>query len=78
MPQMPPATAGMPLAQVDTPALVIDLDAFERNLERMASFVRAEPGCACAPLQDAQVADHRRQAGGVGGGRRVLPEGVGG
>jgi D-serine deaminase-like pyridoxal phosphate-dependent protein len=31
----------MPLAQVDTPALVIDLDAFERNLERMADFVRA-------------------------------------
>jgi 3-hydroxy-D-aspartate aldolase len=40
MPQMPPATAGMPLAQVDTPALLIDLEAFERNLERMASFVR--------------------------------------
>ena len=40
MPQMPPATAGMPLAQVDTPALLIDLDAFERNLERMATFVR--------------------------------------
>jgi D-serine deaminase-like pyridoxal phosphate-dependent protein len=37
---MPPATAGMPLAQVDTPALLIDLDAFERNLERMATFVR--------------------------------------
>ena len=40
MPQMPPATAGIPLAQVDTPALLIDLDAFERNLERMATFVR--------------------------------------
>jgi 3-hydroxy-D-aspartate aldolase len=40
MPQMPPATAGQPLAQVDTPALIIDLDAFERNLERMAGFAR--------------------------------------
>ena len=30
----------MPLAQVDTPALVIDLDAFERNLARMADFAR--------------------------------------
>jgi D-threonine aldolase len=40
MPQMPPAAVGMPLAQVDTPALIIDLDAFERNLERMASFAR--------------------------------------
>jgi D-serine deaminase-like pyridoxal phosphate-dependent protein len=28
----------MPLAQVDTPALLIDLDAFERNLQRMADF----------------------------------------
>jgi len=33
-----PATPGMPLAQVDTPALLIDLDAFERNLRRMAHF----------------------------------------
>ena len=33
-----PATPGMPLAQVDTPALLIDLDAFERNLRRMARF----------------------------------------
>jgi D-serine deaminase-like pyridoxal phosphate-dependent protein len=28
----------MALAEVDTPALLIDLDAFERNLERMADF----------------------------------------
>ena len=34
--QLPPASAGMPLAEVDTPALLIDLDAFERNLVRMA------------------------------------------
>jgi D-serine deaminase-like pyridoxal phosphate-dependent protein len=41
MPQPPPAAIGAPLAEVDTPALVIDLDAFERNLARMADFVRA-------------------------------------
>jgi 3-hydroxy-D-aspartate aldolase len=35
----PPAAAGMPLADVDTPALIIDLDAFERNLRRMADAV---------------------------------------
>jgi D-serine deaminase-like pyridoxal phosphate-dependent protein len=29
----------MAFAEVDTPALVIDLDAFERNLQRMADFV---------------------------------------
>jgi D-serine deaminase-like pyridoxal phosphate-dependent protein len=28
----PPAEIGMPLEEVDTPALIIDLDAFERNL----------------------------------------------
>ena len=35
----PPAAVGMALAEIDTPALVIDLDAFERNLQRMADFV---------------------------------------
>jgi 3-hydroxy-D-aspartate aldolase len=38
MPVKPPAAAGMALAEVDTPALLIDLDAFERNLHRMADF----------------------------------------
>lgn len=35
----PPAAVGMAFADVDTPALVIDLDAFERNLKLMADFV---------------------------------------
>ncbi|MGH8621274.1 MAG: DSD1 family PLP-dependent enzyme, partial [Burkholderiales bacterium] len=30
-----PAEIGMSLAEVDTPALILDLDAFERNLDRM-------------------------------------------
>ena len=30
-----PAEIGMPLSEVDTPALILDLDAFERNLDRM-------------------------------------------
>lgn len=34
----PPATVGDEIAAIDTPALVIDLSALERNLERMASF----------------------------------------
>lgn len=34
----PPAEPGMPLADVDTPALLVDLDAFERNLQRMAGL----------------------------------------
>jgi 3-hydroxy-D-aspartate aldolase len=36
----PPAEIGMPLDEVDTPALVIDLDAFERNLARLAERVQ--------------------------------------
>ena len=40
MPQPPPAAVGMTLAEVDTPALIVDLDAFERNLRRMSEFVR--------------------------------------
>jgi 3-hydroxy-D-aspartate aldolase len=44
----PPAEIGMPLDEVDTPALIIDLDAFERNLARLAqrisgSAVRLRP-----------------------------------
>ncbi|MFN0315081.1 MAG: DSD1 family PLP-dependent enzyme [Burkholderiales bacterium] len=31
----PPATAGMPLSEVDTPALLLDLDAFEYNLKAL-------------------------------------------
>ena len=32
---IPPAQIGMPIAEVDTPALLIDLDAFEYNLAKM-------------------------------------------
>lgn len=35
-----PALPGQPFSEIDTPALILDLDAFERNLERMASFAR--------------------------------------
>lgn len=34
------ALIGQPAAHIDTPALVIDLDAMERNIARMAQFVR--------------------------------------
>src|SRR5689334_1397497 len=41
MSPQPPAALGMPLTEVDTPALIVDLDAFESNLGRMADFARA-------------------------------------
>ena len=36
----PAAAVGDPVGQVDTPALVVDLDAMERNLARMAGFAK--------------------------------------
>jgi 3-hydroxy-D-aspartate aldolase len=38
----PPAEIGMSLDEVDTPALVVDLDAFERNLRRLADRVQGK------------------------------------
>ncbi len=37
--QMPPAAPGMREDEIDTPALVIDLDAFEYNLDTMAALL---------------------------------------
>lgn len=44
----PPARVGDPAGEIDTPALVIDLDAFERNLDRMAAFAK-ETGVRIRP-----------------------------
>ena len=41
MSQRSPAQPGDRIAAIDTPALVLDLDAFERNLDRMADATRA-------------------------------------
>ena len=41
MPLPAPAIPGQPLADVDTPALLLDLDAFERNLGAMTDAVRS-------------------------------------
>jgi D-serine deaminase-like pyridoxal phosphate-dependent protein len=39
MPQPPPAQPGQPEDEIDTPALVLDLEAFEYNLDRMAALL---------------------------------------
>ncbi|MCW5694548.1 MAG: DSD1 family PLP-dependent enzyme [Pseudolabrys sp.] len=41
MPALPPAEIGAPFSEIDTPALVIDLDAMERNMTLLAERVRA-------------------------------------
>jgi 3-hydroxy-D-aspartate aldolase len=45
----PPAEIGMPLDEIDTPALVLDLDAFERNLHRLAERVGSSSGVRLRP-----------------------------
>lgn len=40
----PPAEVGMSVADIDTPALVVDLDAYERNLDRMAAWFAGQRG----------------------------------
>ena len=46
--QTPPARSGDAVDDIDTPALVVDLDAFERNLDLMANAVRGA-GVALRP-----------------------------
>ncbi|HEY3079794.1 MAG TPA: DSD1 family PLP-dependent enzyme [Chloroflexota bacterium] len=48
MPSVLPPAIGTPLAELDTPSLLLDLPAFERNLERMAAFSR-RTGVAVRP-----------------------------
>ena len=46
--QPPPAEPGAPVDEVDTPALLIDLDALEKNLDLMAALAR-EAGVKLRP-----------------------------
>jgi len=39
MQQIPPGVPGMDVAQLDTPVLILDLDAFEYNLDKMAEIM---------------------------------------
>jgi D-serine deaminase-like pyridoxal phosphate-dependent protein len=67
MPLPPPAQPGMPLAEVDTPALVLDLDAFERNLAAMAEAareLRLRPHAKCHKTPE--IAKRQIAAGAVG------------
>ena len=48
MANSPAAEIGMPLEEVETPALLLDLDAYERNLKRMSDTIAAT-GVAVRP-----------------------------
>jgi D-serine deaminase-like pyridoxal phosphate-dependent protein len=60
--QRRPARAGDPLGTIETPALVVDLDAYERNLDRMAGAtngLRLRPHAKshkCSTIAKAQLA----------------------
>jgi 3-hydroxy-D-aspartate aldolase len=43
MPAYLPAAVGMALSEVDTPSLILDLDAFERNLDRLDASLAGRP-----------------------------------
>ena len=71
-PPLPAAWAalkGQGVAAIDTPALVIDLDAMERNLARMAAFARTH-GVRLRPHakmhKSAFIARLQMRAGAVG------------
>ena len=66
---LPEVRAGDPVDAVDTPALVLDLDALERNVATMAGYAR-EHGVLLRPHAKshkcAQIAALQREAGAVG------------
>ncbi len=69
MTQPQPARAGDPLDQIDTPALILDLDVFDANLQRMAETAR-RLGVALRPHAKshkcAEIARRQIAAGAVG------------
>ena len=72
----PPAHPGMALSEVDTPALIIDLDGFERNLRRMADAV-ASTGVRLRPhakTHKSSIIAHRQMA--LGGSWALLSESI--
>ncbi len=64
-----PARTGDALGAIETPALIVDLDALERNIERMAAFARAH-GVRLRPHakthKSAHIARLQMAAGAVG------------
>lgn len=70
LPFPPAAAAGQALAEVDTPALLLDLDAFERNLARMqaaadAAGVHLRPHAKAHKCPSVALAQMARGAVGV-------------
>ena len=66
--QQPPASVGSRLEEVDTPALVLDLDAFERNLATLQRSVggRARVRAHAKTHKCPEIARRQIAAGAIG------------
>lgn len=64
-----PAEIGMGLEDIETPALIVDLDAFERNLRKMADFARAHGVALRAHAKAHKSADVARRQLEIGGAK---------
>jgi D-serine deaminase-like pyridoxal phosphate-dependent protein len=66
---LPPVSQGAPLEDIDTPALIVELEAFERNLERLQSAMRGS-GARVRPHAKShkcvEIARRQIKAGAVG------------
>ena len=65
----PPARVGAPLEEIDTPALVVDLDALEGNIARMAQVMERNPARLRPHAKSpkcAEIAKRQIAAGAVG------------
>jgi 3-hydroxy-D-aspartate aldolase len=66
---IPPTRIASPIADVETPALVIDLDAYERNLDRMVGSLQGHPVRLRAHAKTHKcpiIANHQISRGAVG------------
>src|SRR5215467_4008704 len=69
MPSLPSARLGMSLEEIDTPALVVDLDALEGNIARMAQAMEESPARLRPHAKShkcAEIAKRQIAAGAVG------------
>lgn len=60
---------GTPVQDLDTPALLIDLDALERNIQKMAAFFAHKPAALRPHIKThkcPQIAHRQLEAGAIG------------
>ncbi|RTL49655.1 MAG: DSD1 family PLP-dependent enzyme [Bradyrhizobiaceae bacterium] len=77
MPTRPPAEPGMSLDQVTTPALIVDLDALEKNIAMLADRVKGNPnGVTATPHAKAHKCVEIARMQMAAGGSRICCQNV--